>query len=437
MCILFNHLVMLKCVHSLRIAVRRCSNLPSTRFPVNSAVVKKALPEEADLQYGEINATVPIGDVRSSLDSRLSLRQRELSLSSPAGNAVSTEPAVDSTVPTIYSQTTTGQIIYPAESEDIEILSESKLKFADPRLTEGSVVIRIVRLSDPVSSPVARVQRNRFFGIRGYEKWTFLAWGLCMSLGVASLGVWQLRRMDYKAKMIERRRDRLHQKKAIVTSSPFPWDENNLVDFEYRTVEVSGVLDHAKEMYIGPRSSGVTVESATNKQTYGEVSQAGYLVVTPLLLPDGNSILINRGMLTSEFIRGRNYRKREDPEWVTVRGILVTGELSGISNDIFRVKNSIADKTFVYLVPADLAECAAPRNFSECKLALINAYDVHYHDNPDKPRLPFKTKRKSDYMCFYADEHMHFNYAMQWFGMSGIFLAMTINKFVEMVRWRH
>jgi surfeit locus 1 family protein len=231
----------------------------------------------------------------------------------------------------------------------------------------------------------------------------------------------------------------LHEKKVSVAASPFPWNENNLVDFEYRTVEISGVFDHSKDMYVGPRSSGVSVETSTGsgKNQYGEVSQAGYLVVTPLMLPDGSSILVNRGMLSSDYIRGRNYRKREDPEWVTVRGILVTGELSGISNDLFRVKNSVADKTFIYLVPADLAECAAPRNFSECKLALINAYDVMYHDNPQRPRPPFKQKRKSDYMCFYADEHMHFNYAMQWFGMSAVFLGMTLFKFIEMVRWRH
>ena len=389
--------------------------------------------EKPDLQFGLINATVPIGDVRSSVEKRLDLRGREKVVASGSPGIVAPiDPPMDSS-PIVSSQTTTGQVIYPAEEEDIEILSQSKLKFADPRLTEGSVVIRIVRLSDPVTSPVARVQRNRFFGIRGYEKWTFLAWGLCVSLGVASLGVWQLRRMDFKAKLIERRRNRLNQPRVTVEESPFPWNENNLVDWEYRPVEVRGVFDHSKEMYIGPRSSGLSVE----KEGYGDVSQAGYLVVTPLMLTDGNCILVNRGLLSSEFLRGRNYSKREDPEWVTVRGILATGELSGISNDIFRVKNSIADKTFIYLTPADLAECARPRNYSECKLAVVNAYDCLYSSPGTKSgKLPFRMKKKSDYMCFYADEHMHFNYAIQWFAMAGVFLSMTIYKFIEMSRWR-
>ena len=386
--------------------------------------------QTVDSSYGEWNATVSVGDARSALDTRKKLRDIECGR---AGVVVSGVDQVDQS-PVIYSQTTTGQVIYPAEEEDVEILSNSKIKFADPRLTEGSVVIRIVRLSDPVTSPVSRVVRNRFFGTRGYEKWTFLAWGLCVSLGVGSLGVWQLRRMDYKAKLIERRQKRLNLPKVTVTKSPFPWNEHNLVDWEYRPIEMTGVFDHSKEMFVGPRSSGVS--SGGTNEKYGEVSQPGYVVVTPLMLPDGNSILVNRGLLSSEWIRGRGYRKSEDPEWVTVRGVLVTGELAGIANDRFRVKNNPADKTFVYLVPSDLAECASVRNHGECKLALLNAFDCRYLDNPARARPPFKLKHKADYMCFYADEHMHFNYAMQWFGMAIVFFGMTVFKFAEMVRWR-
>ena len=409
------------------------SLVPRTSGPGLVARVPPALPPDADTQYGEINATVPLGDYRSALDVRKNLRDLEKGLMGKTDTELST-PSDQSTSPIIYSQTTTGQVIYPAEPEDIEILSQSSVKFADPRLSEGSVVIRVVRLSDPVTSPVLRVARNRFFGIRGYEKWTFLAWGLCVTLGVASLGVWQLRRMDYKAKLIERRQKRLNVPKFFLQNSPFPWNENNMVDWEYRTVEVEGVFDHSKEMFVGPRSTGVSVDPSD--KSYGEMSQAGYSVVTPLVFPDGNSILVNRGMLTAEWIRGRNNRKSEDPEWVTVRGILVAGELAGIANDMFRVKNNTTDKIFVYLVPSDLSECCAPRNHSECKLAVLNAMDVRYHDNPNRARPPFKMKKRADYMCFYADEHMHFNYAMQWFGMATVFLGMTLYKFVEMCRWR-
>ena len=45
-------------------------------------------------------------------------------------------------------------------------------------------------------------------------------------------------------------------------------------------------------------------------------------------------------------------------------------------------------------------------------------------------------KQKEDYMVFWADEHVHFNYAMQWFGMGSLTMAMTLYKFIEVVRWR-
>ena len=89
-----------------------------------------------------------------------------------------------------------------------------------PFEVEGSVIIRrqdcepalharLVRLSDPVTSPVGRMVRNRQFGIRRNEKWQLLATGfvrildlslklepeVCFLL-VSSLGAWQLRRSE-------------------------------------------------------------------------------------------------------------------------------------------------------------------------------------------------------------------------------------------------
>ncbi|CAE7867252.1 unnamed protein product [Symbiodinium microadriaticum] len=43
-------------------------------------------------------------------------------------------------------------------------------------------------------------------------------------------------------------------------------------------------------------------------------------------------------------------------------------------------------------------------------------------------------KHKEDYLLFWADEHTHFNYAMQWFGMGTLMMVMTFYKFVEVSR---
>merc|ERR1719446_1320147 len=125
----------------------------------------------------------------------------------------------------VRSRTTTGQVLWPATPEDIEILSSSKLMYPAPYEVEGSVIIRLVRLSDPVTSPVGRVIHNRQFGIRGNEKWQLLVMGAVCTILVYCLGVWQLYRMEWKRDLLEMRRTRLAMPRLVVNSSPFPWKD--------------------------------------------------------------------------------------------------------------------------------------------------------------------------------------------------------------------
>ncbi|CAE7675074.1 surf1, partial [Symbiodinium sp. KB8] len=151
----------------------------------------------------------------------------------------------------------------------------SQLMYPTPFQVEGSVIIRLVRLSDPVTSPVARTVRNRQYGIRGDEKWQLLATGAACFLLVSSLGMWQLKRMKWKKELIEMRRQRLAMPRIQVTGSPFPW-KDQVPDFIYRVVEVRGVFDHSNEMHVGPRPGA---------DESGETTP-GVLVVTPLRLED-------------------------------------------------------------------------------------------------------------------------------------------------------
>ncbi|KAF4732815.1 hypothetical protein FOZ62_019845, partial [Perkinsus olseni] len=330
--------------------------------------------------------------------------------------------------PTLYTESTTGQVIYPATEEDIEILSEADHRYIDPHECEGSVVIRVVRLSDPVTSPVKRVVRNRQYGIRGHEKYFIVGFATMCTCLIFSFGIWQLRRMKFKKEIIEKRHERLNMPRIEVKGSPFPWNENNLADYEYRVVQVSGVYDHSKEIWVGPRPA----------QTPYEMKKPGYLVVTPLRLADGSTILVNRGMLAFEWLASTE--KKETNEWVTVRGVLIPGELMSFKKSMMRLRNNPAARHFRYLVPDELVECVDARNHTEAGLALINAYDVRYEDDPLNARRafrpPFDVKKRHDYMVFFCDEHVHFNYAMQWFIMGTIIFVASLYKFVEVSRWR-
>jgi len=327
----------------------------------------------------------------------------------------------------VRSHTTTGQVLWPATKEDIEILSQSKLLYPAPYEVEGSVIIRLVRLSDPVTSPVARVVRNRQFGIRGNEKWQLLAMGVVFCGLIYGLGFWQLYRMEWKRKLIELRRTRLAMPKVVVTTSPFPW-RDKVQDYVYRVVEVRGVFDHRKEMHVGPRPG-----SDSSGETH-----PGYLVVTPLRLEDGSTVLVNRGHLPMD--RMDQGTRVEIPKWVRVKGVLEEGEIANLVGQYARLKNRPDKNQFLFLVAEDLAENSGARNHQECTQALVTALDVMYEDDFQagvRRELPFSMRHKEDYLLFWADEHTHFNYAMQWFGMGTLIMGMTLYKFIEVSRWRY
>jgi len=69
----------------------------------------------------------------------------------------------------------------------------------------------------------------------------------------------------------------------------------------------------------------------------------------------------------------------------------------------------------------------------------VTAIDVLFEDDFKagfRRQLPYVMKHKEDYLLFWADEHTHFNYAMQWFGMGTLIMTMTFYKFIEVSRWR-
>lgn len=268
--------------------------------------------------------------------------------------------------------------------------------------------------------------RNRQFGIRGNEKWQLLAMGVGFSACLCMLSLWQLQRMQWKRDLIELRRNRLSMPRLSITKSPFPW-RDAVQDYVYRTVEVRGIFDSSREMRIGPRPGS---------DDKGD-TQPGFQIVTPLRLEDGNSVLVNRGHVAAHSLDPSE--RPEPPQWVRVRGILEEGEVPNIVAQYARLKNRPGENMFVYMVAEDLAEGAGARNHQECSQALVTAFDVLYEDDFSagiKRKLPFSMRHKEDFLLFWADEHTHFNYAMQWFGMGALVMTMTIYKFIEVSRWR-
>lgn len=103
---------------------------------------------------------------------------------------------------------------------------------------------------------------------------------LCLALGFASLGGWQLQRMGWKHDLIER-------VNARVTAAPVPapgperWDERPAGEIEYLRVTLAGTYLHDKE---------VLVTASTERGP-------GYWVMAPLRQNDGSIVIVNRGFV--------------------------------------------------------------------------------------------------------------------------------------------
>jgi surfeit locus 1 family protein len=100
-----------------------------------------------------------------------------------------------------------------------------------------------------------------------------------------SLGIWQVHRLAWKDALIAR-----IEARSLAAPVPLPpasqWPTLKPDDYEYRHVELRGRFDDREALVF--RGSGP--ESGEGP---------GYLVLAPLSLPDGTSVIVNRGFVPS------------------------------------------------------------------------------------------------------------------------------------------
>ena len=111
----------------------------------------------------------------------------------------------------------------------------------------------------------------------------FTALAFCILVG---LGVWQLQRLAWKEALIAAIAER--SETAPVAAPPAAeWPALEPQAYDYRRVTVSGVFDHAKEAPVFRILEGGKAELAT----------PGFVILTPLRLAGGETIIINRGFV--------------------------------------------------------------------------------------------------------------------------------------------
>ena len=206
-----------------------------------------------------------------------------------------------------------------------------------------------------------------------------------------SFGTWQVKRLYWKEALIERY---LEQSQSNPVVNPSDLKTNNINEF--KSIQFKGNFLHENEIYI----TGKTYEG-----------NAGFHVVTPLILDDGRVILINRGWVSEDY---RDPAKRAfsliDGR-VSVAGILRRPGVKGY----FVPENDPQNGFWFTLVPSQINR----------HLGLGDtAIDQFYADalrTSDVVTLPIAAKTKLNL------RNAHLSYAITWYGIAlsliGVYLA--------------
>jgi surfeit locus 1 family protein len=142
---------------------------------------------------------------------------------------------------------------------------------------------------------------------------TLVVLGVMALLGAAgfgALGVWQLERLAWKTALIAAVESRTNAP-PVDPSMDETWERFDAERDEYRRVTLRGRFEHEAE---------TLVQAVT---AYG----GGFWVMTPLLLEDGRSVLVNRGFVPPDF-RAPETRPPDDGG-VQITGLLRQSEPGG------------------------------------------------------------------------------------------------------------
>lgn len=140
----------------------------------------------------------------------------------------------------------------------------------------------------------------------------FRAFLLFAALVFTALGTWQVQRLFWKLDLIARVDARVHAA-AIAPPTDAEWQTIKPGDAEYRHVTLAGTFDNSRE---------TLVQAVTERGP-------GFWVITPLLLTDSRTVLINRGFVPPDR-RDPTSRPEGQPQGeVTVTGLLRLPEPGG------------------------------------------------------------------------------------------------------------
>ena len=216
---------------------------------------------------------------------------------------------------------------------------------------------------------------------------------------LVGLGVWQLQRLAWKEALIAE----VSARAGAAPVAPPPeaeWASLMPESTEYRHVRVSGVYDLAHQALV--------FRALANPR--GRYGGQGTLVLTPLKLADGATIIVNRGFVPLERKDAANVAP---PAPAEVAGLMRASE----PRNLFTPADDPARGAWYTRDPAGIAAAFG--------LTRVAPFTVDADAAPDPAALPEGGE------TILAFPNNHFEYALTWFGLgialAGVFAAYAFS----------
>lgn len=204
-----------------------------------------------------------------------------------------------------------------------------------------------------------------------------------------ALGTWQVQRLFWKLDLIERIDGRIHAE-PVPAPTPAEWPAISREKDEYRRVTATGLFQHGKT---------ALVQAVTERG-------AGFWVLTPLLLPDASSVLVNRGFVPA----GRHDAAARAAGEIAAGPVTVTGllRISEPDGAFLRSNDPANDRWF----SRDVAAIAAAKGVGQ-----VAPYFIDADATPNPGGLPVGG------LTVVSFRNSHLVYALTWYALAVMSVA--------------
>ncbi|KAA2234104.1 SURF1 family protein [Salinarimonas soli] len=213
------------------------------------------------------------------------------------------------------------------------------------------------------------------------------------------LGTWQLERLAWKNDLLARIEARAYGEPGAIPPES-AWDRFSPEEDEYRRVRLTGTFLHDRE----------TAVHGLMSASRGQPVQ-GYYILTPLRLPDGAIVVVNRGFVPTERRDPATRPEGQIPGETSVTGLLRRPE----ERTAFVPENAPAREDWFTRDPAAIA---AARGLARVAPFIVDA---------DAAPVPGGLPRGGQTVLRLVNNHLQ--YALTWYGIAltllGVFAAFA------------